>query len=298
MDANEVTTIVLSKIKGIDPDNASKIIGYLLIHDLTDKDLIRLVFGPETLLHGLILKAKSHLGSTPPGPPAKGPTLTTPPASPRSLPKASCPSSLGFYSVPSVESVRRSLTPSLMHGARWVTWGGRRVLIVPWRQWGVQVGVEMDGHYLHRRSCSGSDLGYGNEDGNGVSAGTRVTISSYTVEAAVVTISRAADVPLLPSRSWVSPGGFDHEKLMRLKLVHQKRLATATVATAAALHFVPGMLPPSPQGKYFSLLLQQQQNDAHRQAYICAITFCVKSIELPTAVEKYHLAGNEKTSTV
>ncbi|KAI6669590.1 hypothetical protein NL676_004475 [Syzygium grande] len=62
MDANEATSIVLSKIRGIDPENASKIMGYLLIQDLTEKDLIRLAFGPETLLHSLILKAKTQMG--------------------------------------------------------------------------------------------------------------------------------------------------------------------------------------------------------------------------------------------
>ncbi|XP_030522537.2 zinc finger CCCH domain-containing protein 55-like isoform X1 [Rhodamnia argentea] len=62
MDANEATSIVLSKIRGIDPENASKIMGYLLIQDLTEKDLIRLAFGPETLLHSLILKAKNQMG--------------------------------------------------------------------------------------------------------------------------------------------------------------------------------------------------------------------------------------------
>lgn len=101
MDANEATSIVLSKIRGIDPENASKIMGYLLIQDLTEKDLIRLAFGPETLLHSLILKAKTQMGlssnalpAPSPGPshPALAPSVsipTNPP--PGALPPQSSP---------------------------------------------------------------------------------------------------------------------------------------------------------------------------------------------------------------
>ncbi|XP_022154334.1 zinc finger CCCH domain-containing protein 55-like [Momordica charantia] len=62
MDTYEATTLVYAKIKNLEPENASKIMGFLLIQDLGEKDLIRLAFGPETLLHSLILKAKAHLG--------------------------------------------------------------------------------------------------------------------------------------------------------------------------------------------------------------------------------------------
>ncbi|XP_039159627.1 zinc finger CCCH domain-containing protein 55 isoform X4 [Eucalyptus grandis] len=94
MDANEATSIVLSKIRGIDPENASKIMGYLLIQDLTEKDLIRLAFGPETLLHSLILKAKTQMGlssnalpAPSPGPshPALAPPSPSPPTPGRRL---------------------------------------------------------------------------------------------------------------------------------------------------------------------------------------------------------------------
>ncbi|XP_022930497.1 zinc finger CCCH domain-containing protein 55 [Cucurbita moschata] len=62
MDAYEASSLVYAKIKNLEPENASKIMGFLLIQDLGDKELIRLAFGPETLLHSLILKAKAHLG--------------------------------------------------------------------------------------------------------------------------------------------------------------------------------------------------------------------------------------------
>lgn len=62
MDAYEATKIVLSRIQNLDPENASKIMGYILIQDQGDKEMIRLAFGPETLLVSLINQAKVHLG--------------------------------------------------------------------------------------------------------------------------------------------------------------------------------------------------------------------------------------------
>lgn len=62
MDFYEATNMVFTKIKYLDPENASKIMGYLLIQDHGEKDLIRLAFGPEAYLHALILKARTHLG--------------------------------------------------------------------------------------------------------------------------------------------------------------------------------------------------------------------------------------------
>ncbi|KAJ4724343.1 Zinc finger CCCH domain-containing protein [Melia azedarach] len=62
MDSYEATKLVFSRIKSFDPENASKIMGYLLIQDHGEKEMIRLAFGPETLIQNLIFKAKTHLG--------------------------------------------------------------------------------------------------------------------------------------------------------------------------------------------------------------------------------------------
>ncbi|KAK6937186.1 Zinc finger, CCCH-type, partial [Dillenia turbinata] len=62
MDSYEATRIVFQRIQSIDPENASKIMGVLLIQDCGEKEMIRLAFGPETLLQSLILKAKTQLG--------------------------------------------------------------------------------------------------------------------------------------------------------------------------------------------------------------------------------------------
>ncbi|XP_055818845.1 zinc finger CCCH domain-containing protein 53-like isoform X2 [Solanum dulcamara] len=62
MDSYEATKTVLSRIQSLDPENASKIMGYLLIQDQGDKEMIRLAFGPENLLISIINQAKTRLG--------------------------------------------------------------------------------------------------------------------------------------------------------------------------------------------------------------------------------------------
>ncbi|XP_057499650.1 zinc finger CCCH domain-containing protein 53 isoform X2 [Actinidia eriantha] len=62
MDAYEATRIVLSRIQNLDPENASKIMGLLLIQDHGEKEMIRLAFGPESLVHSVVLKARKDLG--------------------------------------------------------------------------------------------------------------------------------------------------------------------------------------------------------------------------------------------
>ena len=62
MDSYEASRTVFSRIQSLEPENASKIMGYLLIQDYGEKEMIRLAFGPETLLQSLVFKAKTHLG--------------------------------------------------------------------------------------------------------------------------------------------------------------------------------------------------------------------------------------------
>ncbi|OIT22236.1 PREDICTED: zinc finger CCCH domain-containing protein 53-like isoform X2 [Nicotiana attenuata] len=62
MDAYEATKIVYQRIQNLDPENASKIMGILLIQDHGEKEMIRLAFGPEALVHSVILKARKELG--------------------------------------------------------------------------------------------------------------------------------------------------------------------------------------------------------------------------------------------
>ncbi|XP_010922864.1 zinc finger CCCH domain-containing protein 53 isoform X2 [Elaeis guineensis] len=70
MDAYEATRIVFSRIQSLDPENAAKIMGLLLIQDHGEKEMIRLAFGPETLVHSIVLKARNELGLVPVSSPA------------------------------------------------------------------------------------------------------------------------------------------------------------------------------------------------------------------------------------
>ncbi|XP_062189370.1 zinc finger CCCH domain-containing protein 53-like isoform X2 [Phragmites australis] len=65
MDAYEATKVVFSRIQALDPDHAAKIMGFLLIQDHGDKEMIRLAFGPVALLHTVMAKARKELGLLP-----------------------------------------------------------------------------------------------------------------------------------------------------------------------------------------------------------------------------------------
>ncbi|KAH7837894.1 hypothetical protein Vadar_019299 [Vaccinium darrowii] len=65
MDSSEATKTVFSRIQTLDPENATKIMGYIFIQDNGEKEMIRLAFGPETVLISLINQAKTHLGLLP-----------------------------------------------------------------------------------------------------------------------------------------------------------------------------------------------------------------------------------------
>ncbi|XP_059442401.1 zinc finger CCCH domain-containing protein 18-like isoform X3 [Corylus avellana] len=61
MDFSEYTRIVFNKIKKLEPENATKIIGYLLLQDRGDQEIVRLALGPDQLIHEVIFKAKAEL---------------------------------------------------------------------------------------------------------------------------------------------------------------------------------------------------------------------------------------------
>ncbi|BAF11916.1 zinc finger CCCH domain-containing protein 22 isoform 2 [Oryza sativa Japonica Group] len=80
MDAYEATKVVFSRIQALDPDHAAKIMGLLLIQDHGDKEMIRLAFGPEALLHSVMAQARKELALLPPPPPPSSSSPTVPAA--------------------------------------------------------------------------------------------------------------------------------------------------------------------------------------------------------------------------
>lgn len=85
MDFPESTKVVYDRIQKLEPEKVSKIIGYLLLQDDGEREMIRLAFGPDSLIHSWINKAKSNLNlpsnstvSTPISPPAVSPVSSMP----------------------------------------------------------------------------------------------------------------------------------------------------------------------------------------------------------------------------
>ncbi|KAK8957713.1 Zinc finger CCCH domain-containing protein 53 [Platanthera zijinensis] len=70
MDAYEATKLVFSRIQSLDPINAAEIMGTLLIQEHGEKEMIRLAFGPESLLLSFVLNARKDLGLLPPSSPS------------------------------------------------------------------------------------------------------------------------------------------------------------------------------------------------------------------------------------
>ncbi|XP_021887115.1 zinc finger CCCH domain-containing protein 18 isoform X2 [Carica papaya] len=58
----DFTKVVYNRIQQLEPENVSRIIGYLLLQGHGEREMIRLAFCPDTLIHSLINKAKSELG--------------------------------------------------------------------------------------------------------------------------------------------------------------------------------------------------------------------------------------------
>ncbi|XP_042014119.1 zinc finger CCCH domain-containing protein 46-like [Salvia splendens] len=62
MDACEAMKIVMPRIKSLDAENASRIIGYILMQDQGEKEIIRLALAPDALLLSSVNQVKVCLG--------------------------------------------------------------------------------------------------------------------------------------------------------------------------------------------------------------------------------------------
>ncbi|GMH24377.1 hypothetical protein Nepgr_026220 [Nepenthes gracilis] len=63
MDFNDSTKAVFDRIQKIEPENATKIMGYLFLRDNVEREMIRLAFGPDKLILELVQEAKLQLAS-------------------------------------------------------------------------------------------------------------------------------------------------------------------------------------------------------------------------------------------
>ena len=62
MDAYDATKVVYSRVQAMEPDHASKIMGYLLLQDEGEQEMFRLAFSHDSILQAVVLKAKTELG--------------------------------------------------------------------------------------------------------------------------------------------------------------------------------------------------------------------------------------------
>ncbi|XAR55283.1 hypothetical protein NMG60_11035315 [Bertholletia excelsa] len=65
MDLPESTKVVFNRIQKLEPEHVSKILGYFLLQENCQHELIRLAFCPDNLLLSLINKVKADLGLNP-----------------------------------------------------------------------------------------------------------------------------------------------------------------------------------------------------------------------------------------
>ncbi|WCJ33045.1 Zinc finger CCCH domain-containing protein 18 [Euphorbia peplus] len=61
MDFSDHTRIVFNRIKKLDPENVSKIIGYLLLQDEGEQEMINLALSPDVVIQEIVFKAKAEL---------------------------------------------------------------------------------------------------------------------------------------------------------------------------------------------------------------------------------------------
>ncbi|KAH9745222.1 zinc finger CCCH domain-containing protein 18 [Citrus sinensis] len=107
MDFTESTKAVYNRIQKLEPENVSKIIGYLLLQDHGERDMIRLAFSPDHLIYSLINEAKMKLGL---GKPTVSPPIS--PASVADLPLQFAPfSPASTRPVSSPASMRAAASP-------------------------------------------------------------------------------------------------------------------------------------------------------------------------------------------
>ncbi|XP_073144440.1 zinc finger CCCH domain-containing protein 46-like [Henckelia pumila] len=62
MDTSEATKVLMSRIQSLDPENATKIIGVILIQDEGERDIIRLAQSSDTILLSCVNQVKMFLG--------------------------------------------------------------------------------------------------------------------------------------------------------------------------------------------------------------------------------------------
>ncbi|CAK8575650.1 unnamed protein product [Lathyrus sativus] len=303
MDGYEATRTVFSRIQKMDPENASKIMGVLLIQDHGEKEMIRLAFGPESLIHSLIFKARKELGlpcsnnspPTPSTPLSPSPFLSRQNSSSSRLTSA-------FNLPPSLTIPNPSSSSSSSSSASWATISDFHnhddSMISPNNmalpssatsspfypiddfQLQNQLSFLNDGsdsitlfpsygwggNSLHRRSCSVNDACLGSEDPNS-GLGWKPCLYYARGYCKNGTSCRFLHGELGDADADVIVGSPNKVEMMDHchELLRSKSSHPQRLATAAASHLMATNSFPY-SSKCMNFLLQQQQNDTQRAA--------------------------------
>lgn len=277
MDSYEATRVVFTRIQSLDPEYASKIMGLLLIQDHGEKEMIRLAFGPESLLHSVILKARKELGisspsstpSTPQSPSPFSPNTLSRQNSANSFTTSSrivnLPSPLSIPSLSSswtnsnedhhLNSSAPPFEPDLIDELQiqdHLSFLNDGEMFSPWGGGGVGGGP-------HRRSSSVNDICYGavGEDPNAWKP-CLYFAKGYCKNGGTCRFTHTgggdADIAALSKLDVME----QCQELLRSKSAHQQRLLLAAAGGSNNFQF-----PNSPKSMNFLL---QQQSDSPRMA--------------------------------
>ncbi|KAK4492353.1 hypothetical protein RD792_003157, partial [Penstemon davidsonii] len=261
MDTYEATKIVMSRIQKLDQENASKIMGYILIQDQGEKEMIRLAFVPENLLISFMNQAKSCLGLSS-NIPFSTPRILIPNngSFPRSTPKPISYASVLNGSNPSANNCsNNSLNSSSLHfyggNDELLSGGGgdgvhhpqvqdqlsffddsvmdpimspserSDSLIFPYGEDVNTISSPHPHHPFHRRSCSVNDAAFIEEMGNGSGFGWRPCV--YFAKGFCKNGTNCKFLHSDETFEVGSPnkGVSEFDELLRMKALQQQRLA-------------------------------------------------------------------------
>ncbi|XP_057502452.1 zinc finger CCCH domain-containing protein 53-like isoform X2 [Actinidia eriantha] len=239
MDMYEATRIVLSRIQSIDQENASRIMGILLIKDHGEKEMIRLAFGPESLVHSVVLKARKELGLAPNSPPSPVNHHHHPISLPSFFSDAQISPNSSLSSFPTLSSISSNISSALPF------YGGRGADLADEFHLQDQLSFLDDGTAadVHHRSFSVSDLCLGSDD-PAFGFGWRPCL--YYARGYCKNGNSCRFLHGGPTDSAVGGGSPE------IVSPHQKRLSSPLPYSALT------------ENKCINLLLQQQQSETHR----------------------------------
>lgn len=286
MDGYEATKMVFSRIKSMDPENASNIMGLLLSKEHGEKEMIRLALSPESLIHSVIFKARKELGlpcsnNSPPTP-----SSTSPSPSPNFLSRQNSSTSSrlssGFNLPPSLT------IPNPSWGATTTTMSMSDQFQnhddsdpIDDFQLQDQLSFLNDGSdpsygwggnsSLHRRSCSVNDAYLAGSEDPSAGLGWKPCLYFARGYCKNGTSCRFlhGDASAAAAAIVGSPNKIEnmmdqyHHELLRSKSSHQQRFAAAA---AASQLMASNSFLCSPKGMNFLLQQQQNQNDTQRAA--------------------------------